>query len=174
MNVLGLCATSFSSMRFFFYAVLSLLIIWGLAMSASSVAFRSGLIMSIPAVIGAYVLAGAAFTTLTIGVKAFLMPNVPPGTIIKRFSPQFAAWWLVNRFVDLNNLLFMRNFRGTVLLNYYYAFLVRSVLAYLLNNRAYNRIMSSSFVCTSCRVYLLGLVKIGSSNLGQEIQGLTF
>lgn len=102
--------------------------IWGWAISTTNLAGRFGLLLSIPMIIACYFLAGLGFSAVTIALKKYMMPQVRMNTPIKLFSPQFAAWWLVNRFVDINNILFMRNFRGTIVLNYYYTLLVRRCL----------------------------------------------
>lgn len=119
-----------------FCAVVALILVFGWAISSLGFASKFGLVFSIPVVVAFYLLAGLGFSLVTIGLKRYLLPKITFGQPIQLFSPQFAAWWLVHRFIDINNLLFMRYFRGTVVLNYYYNLLV-SLLIFILEQNLY-------------------------------------
>lgn len=89
-----------------------------------SFAGRYGLLATIPFIPALYFLAGLFLTFVTVTISNLAMPRIKADTPIKMYSPTFACWWAVCRAVDLNNLLFMRNFRGTSVLNTYYRLLV--------------------------------------------------
>ena len=106
-------------------AVATLVLVWGWAISKAAVTgSQYGLLLSIPVVVLGYLAAGIGFTLITVILKRYLTIKIVFDEPIKLFSPQFAAWWLTNRFVEINHMLFMRNFRGTVILNYYYTLMV--------------------------------------------------
>ena len=91
--------------------------------AASSLANRVGLIAALPLLPVIYLAAGFALTLATILLKSVLLPRTKLDQPIKLFSADFCRWWVVGRFMDLTYILFLKHFRGTVVLNYYYSLL---------------------------------------------------
>lgn len=93
---------------------------------ASSAADKLGLLAVLPMLPVFYLVAGFALASTTVLLKSLLLPKTRTDEAIDMYSSEFFKWWLVNRSIDLTNILFMKNFRGTVILNYYYSLLVSS------------------------------------------------
>ena len=91
---------------------------------AATVANRFGTVAVLPLLPVFYMVAGFAMASITVLLKSFLLPRSKVDEPIKLFSAEFFKWWLVSRAIDLTNILFMKHFRGTVILNYYYSLLV--------------------------------------------------
>lgn len=91
--------------------------------TASSLADKFGLIAVLPLLPVIYLAAGFGFALVTILLKSLLLPRVPLNEPVKMFTPDFLKWWLVCRCIDLTNILVMKHFRGTVVLNYYFSLL---------------------------------------------------
>ena len=108
-----------------FPAVTIIFVVMGFGFqAASSLADKFGLIAVLPLLPVIYLAAGSGFALVTILLKSLLLPRVPLNQPVKMFSPDFLKWWLVSRCVDLTNILVMKHFRGTVVLNYYFSLLV--------------------------------------------------
>ena len=71
---------------------------------------------------------GLGLVSVTVTAKWALLPNFAEGQSVQLWSSDFARWWFVNRLVDITNTLYMRQFRGTVLLNWYLKLLVSQSL----------------------------------------------
>ena len=109
----------------FFHAVIMVFVVMGSGLqAASSLADKFGLVAALPLLPVIYLAAGFGFAFVTVLLKSLLLPRVPLNEPVKMFAPDFLKWWLVCRCVDLSNILVMKHFRGTVVLNYYFSLLV--------------------------------------------------
>lgn len=108
-------------------AVTSIFLVMGYGFQAAAhLAGSFGLVAVLPLLPVIYLAAGSALCLVTILLKSVLLPKTKLDQPIKLFSPDFLRWWLVHRFIDLTNVLFLRHFRGTVVMNYYCSLLVNA------------------------------------------------
>lgn len=54
-----------------------------------------------------------------------LLCQVEAGVPLRMWSKRFTEWWGVHRLLDVTNLVFLRHFRGTLVLNWFYNVMVR-------------------------------------------------
>ena len=105
-------------------AVATIFVVMGFGLhAASGIAGTIGLFAVLPLLPVIYLAAGFGFALVTILLKSLLLPRVPLNEPVKMFTPDFLKWWLVSRCIDLTNILVMKHFRGTVVLNYYFSLL---------------------------------------------------
>ena len=95
--------------------------------AGASVAAKYGIWAALPFIPVLYMVAGFSLAATTVIVKALVNPKFQADVPVKMWSADFAKWWLVNRMVDTTNQIFMRHFRGTLVLNYFYSLLVSCV-----------------------------------------------
>lgn len=91
---------------------------------AAGLATSYGLLATLVLLPFVYVLLGLGLVSVTVTAKWALLPKFSQGQVVALWSSDFARWWFVCRLVNISNALFMRHFRGTVLLNWYYNLLV--------------------------------------------------
>ena len=107
------------------FAVVMLAFLATLALgSAARLAQQFGVLAVLPLLPLVYIAFGLLLVAVTVALKCALLPGLNSGRPIAMWSPQFAKWWSVCPLVDTTNSLFMRHFRGTVMLNWYYNLLV--------------------------------------------------
>lgn len=83
-----------------------------------------GVLVAIPLLPLVYFLMGSALVFLATGAKYAALTVPGHNTACAMFTNTFTRWWLVCRIVDITNTVFMRHFRGTVLVNWYLNMLV--------------------------------------------------
>ena len=93
--------------------------------AAASLASSFGVLAMVAMLPAIYLAMGLALVAGTVAAKWALLPQFHAGQSVPLWSSDFARWWLVNRLVDVTNQLFVRHFRGTLLLNWYFNLLVR-------------------------------------------------
>ena len=59
--------------------------------------------------------------------KRAILPKFEVGVPVRLWTFDFAKWWFICRLMEVNNFIFLRHVRGTVLLNWFYGAMVRLV-----------------------------------------------